>query len=269
MKKNELLNAMEGIAPELIIEAEREKPALKRILRTVVPAAACLCVALGIFAVVKLNSKPDENAVTSQQAGNTPVMQETNAAPNGSNSVDAQATDNIEDERSSVFEPVAGENNEAKGMKRVRTFITDYPRRGSTEHPLIPGGQYALSPTLRAAMDEYGALDEYGNEITYIVSVELYEGVCQLVPVTAGEHFPFPNVEEEAVRLCNEEGIIYDFSRYYDGENTTWSLRLHITAKQLESFNASPRYGYWIMLASEELDEYGRPIAHAVFEGNN
>ena len=268
MKKNELLNAMEGIAPELIIEAEREKPALKRILRTVVPAAACLCVALGIFAVVKLHTKSSENAAA-QQTGEIQTMQEANAAPNGSNSVDAQATDNIEDERSSVFEPVAGETDEAKDMKRVRTFITDYPRRGSTEHPLIPGGQYALSPTLRAAMNEYGALDEYGNEITYIVSVELYEGVCQLVPVTAGEHFPFPNVEEEAVRLCNEEGIIYDFSRYYDGENTTWSLRLHITAKQLESFPASPRYGYWIMLASEELDEYGRPIAHAVFEGNN
>ena len=264
MNTNDIMEAMGGVDPALVNEAN-ERPSAMRALRIALPAAACLCLALGIFAAVKLGAKRPDGNITAQQTGKQGTVQEAYASPNKDASAAVLPADPTES--SGSFMPFDGNEGAEDPAKQVRTFVTYYEPVGSTEHPLICAGEYALSPTLRAALNEYGAIDEYGNEITYVVRVELYEDVCELVPINCEELPQY--VTEEAQRLFNEAGIVTEISKYTGGEGTLWSLQLHITAQQLESFPADPRYGYWIMLRSESFDEYGEPISTTVFGGNN
>ena len=254
MKNYELLDKLGGVAPEFVAEAQKKASPARLAARIALPVAACLCIALGAFALIKTAAKPSDDpreASTAQNTAAVAVTPQENAVATAANT------------EQSGFMP----DNTDNGEKEIRTFVTYYEPIGSPEHPLIPAGDYALSPTLRAAIGEYGALDQYGNEVIYVVAVELYEDVCQLMPSIADE--VAPDVEAEAKRLFEEAGITTDISKYFDGENTHWQLNLHATAEQLQNFPANPRYGYWIMLRSEAFNEYGEPVSSVVFGGND
>ena len=252
MNDNDIMKAVGGIDPAFVAEAnapQKKHP----IWRTVLPAAACLCLAIGGALLIKNSvnkvGEPDQQTVMNETEAaltaetNTAVDEAYTAAPTG--------------------ESFGQYHQDEDGKKQIRTFITEYPLVGSEEHPLVPAGQCVLSPTLRAAMDEYGALDEYGNEIVYVVAVEIFDGPCEVIPCI-GETRP-EGMREEAERLFNEAGIVAELSKYFDGEETHWSMYLRATAEQLENFPADPSLGYWIMLRAEAFDEYGEPVGQTIF----
>ena len=263
MKNFEMLDKMGGIDPGYVAEAQKKASPFKLAARIALPAAACLCLALGAFAVIKAAAKQPAEPREASGAQNTSavaVIAQENAGATAANTEPEGA-------EQSGFDPYLWPDDTDSGEKQIRTFVTYYEPVGSSEHPLIPAGDHALSPTLRTAIGEYGALDQYGNEVIYVVTVEIYEDVCQLMPSIADELAPA--VEAEAKRLFEEAGITTDISKYFDGENTHWQLNLHATAEQLQNFPANPRYGYWIMLRSETFDEYGEPVSSVVFGGND
>lgn len=277
MNNYELLDAVGGVDPKLISEAAHDMPKKSRsFLRAALPAAACLCLALGVFAAVKLIGgsvdKTDdpkaamngENAVASVTATDpaVPASADPTEAPSG------METAFPDYQGSWSFLTDNGANAPGTDFKAV-TFISSYPGEFNTEHPLLCAGDVCLSPALRAALDEYGSHDEGGHEIIYRVSVELYYDICQVSP-WLGEA-PFEGVASEAKRLFDEAGII-SVQEHLQNDNTgesTWAFHLHATAEQLLNFPASSQYGYYIKLYGEGYDGALATDAPVSFSGAN
>lgn len=272
MNEYDMIEAVGGIDPAFIEEA-KAKNARRPLWRTVLPMAACLCLAIGgALAVKNAIAKPaapkEQTAVNETQAAHPADTDKTQAAlpDDTETSVNNGVNDPVEHGASVGFD-VYG--NTTYDPKQMVTFIDTYPGE-PTEHPAIPAGQCCLSSALRAAMAEYGDLDKNGKEIIYNVAVEIYGGTAALLPCI-GAKLP-EEAEAETARLA-DAGIVTvtskSWNEHEDPENTVWMVYLHATAEQIRNFPVSGLYGYWLELRSEAFDEYGEPDMPVAFSGAN
>lgn len=108
-----------------------------------------------------------------------------------------------------------------------------------------PNGQIHISKALNAAMEKYGDVDEYGNEIEYFVIIEYLQDQQIIDPTD--ELF-----ESERERLKEPLGLdmVIGFeTRSCDwGAHSEHGIFARFTKAQIEKFTANPDYGYVIEL---------------------
>lgn len=116
------------------------------------------------------------------------------------------------------------------------------------ERKIAPSnGQIHISKALNAAMEKYGDVDEYGNEIKYFVIIEYLQDQQIIDPTD--ELF-----ESERERLKKPLGLdmVGDIgleTRSWDwGAYSEHGIFAHFTKAQIEKFTANPDYGYVIEL---------------------
>ena len=254
MNGNDLLDKMELIDPEYIEAAEKSLRHRSSVIIKYAAAAACLCIlCIGTYFGMQQKAAPKE---LPSAAGQSPAaaaavtedldpaisLKETELEQKESlNSASAASEDKEpKTQNSAVFSPDITEAAKAAPRTSRPYMISDF-QTDVVDLQTIPGnGRVNLS----AALTE--ALKQYGDDPKYRVVIEMYkDGV--LVDGGSAE------IAAETKRL-SDEGYITAYESFCDGENTTYTLTIHASKDQLESFPPAGDFGYILKLYGEVFD---------------
>lgn len=139
------------------------------------------------------------------------------------------------------------------GSASIITHISGFEVEDTDTVKIAPdNGQIHISKALSAAMEQYGDVDENGNEIVYHVVISYLQD-RQTIPAT------YELWEQEHMRIKEQLELGLGFETYSSdwGAHSEHWIHADFTKSEIESFTADPNYGYVIDL----YDNYhGYPI---------
>lgn len=140
----------------------------------------------------------------------------------------------------------------------VTTVIDSYDIGGTACYTPPENGSVILSEPLKEAMEHYGDIDEYGEDIIYYLEVKFFKDG---EPVDPGD----PIIREyEWGRLDGLTREFMEYSEYNGAVKRNYAL-LRLTGKQIEDFVPSDVLGYILRLVNEDGNgpvEINRDVIH-------